>query len=226
MIKILYVEDDVMIGKTTFHLLQHEKFEVDWAKTGTEALNLLFSNLYHIVLLDLGLPELEGLDILKHIRNKADLTNMSVIIISARDQSKDKILGLKCGADDYIVKPYDFDELVARIETVLRRGKFNQAIEEICFCAKDVCLFPQTHKVLKKNIEIELAPKEWAILEPLMMYRRQIFSRQMLEEKLYDWDGPISSNAIEVHIHKLRQKLGKDFIRTVRGLGYCIDLDE
>lgn len=225
MIKILYIEDDVMIGKTTFQLLQHEKFQIDWAKTGTQALAYLSSNVYHITLLDLGLPELEGLDILKHIRNKADLTDMGVIIISARDQSKDKIQGLKSGADDYIVKPYDFDELVARIESVLRRGRFNQVVEDICFCAKDICLFPNTHKVLKNHIEVFLSPKEWAILEPMIMYQRQIFSREMLEQKLYDWDGLISSNAVEVHIHKLRQKLGKDIIRTVRGLGYCIEPD-
>ncbi|WP_252065312.1 response regulator transcription factor, partial [Acinetobacter nosocomialis] len=164
-IKILYVEDDVMIGKTSFHLLQHENFLVDWAKTGNEALEFLFNKLYHIVLLDLGLPELDGLEILKHIRKTADLTNMSVIIISARDQSKDKILGLKCGADDYIVKPYDFDELIARIESVLRRGKFNHSIEDVCFSAKDVSLFPQSQRVTKNKIEVDLSPKEWAILE-------------------------------------------------------------
>lgn len=125
MIRVLYIEDDVMIGKSTYQLLQHEKFHVDWAQTGLQALDLLFRNVYHIALLDLGLPEIDGLEILKHIRKKADLNRMGIIIISARDQSKDKILGLKLGADDYLVKPYDFEELVARIESVLRRSHFN-----------------------------------------------------------------------------------------------------
>ena len=122
MIRVLYIEDDAMIGKSTYQLLQHEKFQVDWAQTGLQALDLLFRNVYHIALLDLGLPELDGLEILKHIRKKADLNRMGVIIISARDQSKDKILGLKLGADDYLIKPYDFEELTARIESVLRRS--------------------------------------------------------------------------------------------------------
>ncbi len=222
MIKILYIEDDLMIGKSTFRLLKHEKFNVDWAKTGLEAFDLLFNHVYHLVLLDLGLPELEGLEVLKHIRQKSDLKQLGVIIISARDQSRDKIQGLRLGADDYIVKPYDFDELVARIESVLRRGKFS-TIEEICFEVGDTQMFPNTRKVLKQGHIVELSAKEWAVLEPLMMYPNQIFSRQTLEQKLYDWDVELNSNTIEVHIHKLRQKLGKDLIRTVRGLGYCIE---
>ncbi|WP_343596250.1 response regulator transcription factor [Acinetobacter sp.] len=223
MIRILYVEDDVMIGKTTYQLLQHAKFQVDWAQTGLEALDLLFGNHYHVALLDLGLPEVEGLDLLKHIRKKADLNRMGVIIISARDQSRDKIQGLKLGADDYLVKPYDFEELVARIESVLRRSHFNIA-EELSFKVGDVQLFPNTHRVLKKGQNVELSNKEWAILEPMMMYPNQIFSRQTLEQKLYDWQTEINSNTIEVHIHNLRQKLGKNLIRTVRGLGYCIEM--
>lgn len=222
MIRILFVEDDVMIGKTTCQLLQHAKFQVDWAKTGLEALDLLFSHHYHVALLDLGLPEIDGLELLKHIRKKADLNRMGVIVISARDQSKDKIQGLKLGADDYLVKPYDFDELTARIEAVLRRSHFNIA-EELSFKVGDVQLFPNTHRVLKEGKNVELSNKEWAILEPMMMYPNQIFSRQALEQKLYDWQTEINSNTIEVHIHNLRQKLGKNLIRTVRGLGYCIE---
>jgi len=221
-IRILYIEDDLMVGKSTYQLFQHEKFEIDWAKTGLEALDYLFGQTYHIVLLDLGLPELEGLEVLKHIRKQVDLNKMGVIIISARDQSRDKIQGLRLVADDYIVKPYDFDELIARIESVLRRGNYN-SLEEIHFKVGNVQLFPNTHRVIKGKKKIELSAKEWAILEPMMMYPNQIFSRQMLEQKLYNWDTDISSNTIEVHIHNLRYKLGKDFIRTVRGLGYCID---
>lgn len=225
MIRVLYIEDDAMIGKSTYQLLQHEKFQVDWAQTGLQALDLLFRNVYHIALLDLGLPELDGLEILKHIRKKADLNRMGVIIISARDQSKDKILGLKLGADDYLIKPYDFEELTARIESVLRRSHLS-IDEEICFKVGNIQLFPTTHRILKAGKNIELSQKEWAILEPMMMYPNQIFSKQVLEEKLYDWQTEINSNTIEVHVHNLRQKLGKDLIRTVRGLGYCIETHE
>jgi len=221
-IRILYIEDDVMIGKTTFKLLQHEKFEVDWAKNGIEALDFLFRQTYHLVLLDLGLPELDGLDVLKHIRKKMELNKLAVIIISARDQSKEKIQGLKLGADDYIVKPYDFDELVARIESVLRRGNYS-SLSEISFKVGQIQLFPNTHRLLKEGQPINVSNKEWAILEPMMMYPNQIFSKNMLEEKLYDCDDEVNSNTIEVHIHNLRQKLGKDFIRNVRGLGYCVE---
>ena len=222
MIRILYIEDDVMIGKTTFKLLQHEKFEVDWAKNGIEALDFLFRQTYHLVLLDLGLPELDGLDVLKHIRKKMELNKLAVIIISARDQRKEKIQGLKLGADDYIVKPYDFDELVARIESVLRRGNYS-SLSEISFKVGQIQLFPNTHRLLKEGQPINVSNKEWAILEPMMMYPNQIFSKNMLEEKLYDCDDEVNSNTIEVHIHNLRQKLGKDFIRNVRGLGYCVE---
>jgi len=211
-----------MIGKTTFKLLQHEKFEVDWAKNGIEALDFLFRQTYHLVLLDLGLPELDGLDVLKHIRKKMELNKLAVIIISARDQSKEKIQGLKLGADDYIVKPYDFDELVARIESVLRRGNYS-SLSEISFKVGQIQLFPNTHRLLKEGQPINVSNKEWAILEPMMMYPNQIFSKNMLEEKLYDYDDEVNSNTIEVHIHNLRQKLGKDFIRNVRGLGYCVE---
>ncbi len=174
MIRILYIEDDVMIGKTTFKLLQHEKFEVDWAKNGIEALDFLFRQTYHLVLLDLGLPELDGLDVLKHIRKKMELNKAAVIIISARDQSKEKIQGLKLGADDYIVKPYDFDELVARIESVLRRGNYS-SLSEISFKVGQIQLFPNTHRLLKEGRPINVSNKEWAILEPMMMYPNQIF---------------------------------------------------
>lgn len=165
------------------------------------------------------------MDVLKHIRKKIELNKIAVIIISARDQSRDKIQGLKLGADDYIVKPYDFDELVARIESVLRRGNY-ASLNELNFNVGQVQLFPNTHRILKDGQPINLSTKEWSILEPMMMYPNQIFSKQMLEEKLYDCDDEINSNTIEVHIHNLRQKLGKDFIRNVRGLGYCVETQE
>ncbi|MCF9033586.1 response regulator transcription factor [Acinetobacter nectaris] len=221
MLKVLFVEDDLMIGKTTFQLLMHENYEVDWARTGLEALDYLFKQTYHLILLDLGLPELEGLDVLKHIRHKAEFNKMGIIIISARDQTTDKIQGLRLGADDYLVKPFDFDELLARMEVIIRRSA-NYSHQEVSFSVGDLVMYPSTHRLLKANEPVVLSMKEWTILEPLMMYPNQIFSREMLEQKLYNWNDDVQSNTIEVHIHNLRVKLGKTTIRTVRGLGYCM----
>lgn len=219
MIKILFVEDDHMIGESTHILLQHEGFMVDWVRSGLHALDALSRQQYHLVLLDLGLPELEGMEVLKRIRQDSQI---GVLIITARDGVKDRVKGLNQGADDYLVKPYEFEELIARINALLRRSQ--QATTAMDFYqVDDVKLYPISHRLFKKDQEIELSSKEWAILEPLMSHPNQIFSKSHLEQKLYDWQSDISSNTIEVYIHHLRQKLGKDFIRTVRGLGYCID---
>lgn len=221
MLRVLFVEDDLMIGKTTFQLLEHENYQVDWARTGLEALDYLFNHTYNLILLDLGLPELEGMSVLKHIRDKAELNKTGVIIISARDQTVDKVQGLKLGADDYMVKPFDFDELLARMEVVIRRSS-NYTREEISFSVGDLVMYPSTHRLFKEGHPVPLSVKEWTILEPMMMYPNQIFSREMLEQKLYRWSDDVQSNTIEVHIHNLRAKLGKKSIRTVRGLGYCV----
>jgi two-component system response regulator QseB len=223
MIKILFVEDDRMIGESTHILLQHEGFIVDWVRSGLHALDALSRHQYHVVLLDLGLPELEGMEVLKHIRQSSQQDNqIGVLIITARDGIKDRVKGLNQGADDYLVKPYEFEELIARINALLRRSQ--QATTALdCYEIADVRLYPVSHRLFKKDQEIEISSKEWAILEPMMSNPNQIFSKSHLEQKLYDWQSDISSNTIEVYVHHLRQKLGKDFIRTVRGFGYCID---
>lgn len=219
MISVLFVEDDCMIGESTHILLQHEGFEVTWVRTGLEALDALACHDYQLVLLDLGLPELEGLEVLKRIRLDSQI---AVLIITARDGVKDRVRGLSQGADDYLVKPYEFEELMARIEAVLRRTNPTLLTQDYYEVA-DIRLYPATHRLLKNEQEIELSNKEWAILEPMMMHPNQIFSKSHLEQKLYDWQSEVSSNTIEVYVHHLRQKLGKDLIRTVRGLGYCIE---
>ncbi len=223
MIKVLFVEDDSMIGESTHILLQHEGFEVTWVRTGLEALDALACHDYQLVLLDLGLPELTGLEVLKRIRQDNDRNSqIAVLIITARDGVKDRIRGLSQGADDYLVKPYEFEELMARIEAVLRRTNPTLLTQDYYEVA-DIRLYPATHRLFKNEQEIELSIKEWAILEPMMMHPNQIFSKSHLEQKLYDWQSEVSSNTIEVYVHHLRQKLGKDLIRTVRGLGYCIE---
>ena len=188
-----------------------------------EALDALACGEYQLVLLDLGLPELEGLDVLKRIRQDNDQNNhIAVVIITARDGVKDRVRGLSQGADDYLVKPYEFEELMARMEAVLRRTNPTLLTQDYYEVA-DIRLYPATHRLVKQGQEIELSNKEWAILQPMMMHPNQIFSKSHLEQKLYDWQSEVSSNTIEVYVHHLRQKLGKDLIRTVRGLGYCIE---
>ncbi|MDR9777702.1 response regulator transcription factor, partial [Rhizobium hidalgonense] len=190
---------------------------------GLEALDALACGEYQLVLLDLGLPELEGLDVLKRIRQDNDQNNhIAVVIITARDGVKDRVRGLSQGADDYLVKPYEFEELMARMEAVLRRTNPTLLTQDYYEVA-DIRLYPATHRLVKQGQEIELSNKEWAILQPMMMHPNQIFSKSHLEQKLYDWQSEVSSNTIEVYVHHLRQKLGKDLIRTVRGLGYCIE---
>ena len=222
MVRILFVEDDQMIGESTHILLQHEGFQVDWARTGMQALDALARQDYHLVLLDLGLPEMDGMQVLRRIRED---NSIAVLIITARDGLKDRVGGLNAGADDYLVKPYEFDELVARIRALLRRTQ-PLTVEKGYYQIGNIRMHPATHRLYKDDVEIEISNKEWAILEPMMMHPNQIFSKNHLEQKLYDWQSDVSSNTIEVYVHHLRQKLGKDFIRTVRGLGYCIDLPE
>lgn len=223
MIKILFVEDDPMIGESTQILLQHEGYAVDWVRSGLAAMDALARHTYQLVLLDLGLPELEGMEVLRRIRHDSmhSDSQIGVLIITARDSLKDRVRGLNQGADDYLVKPYEFEELIARINALLRRS--SPAVVQDCYQIAGIRLYPATHRIFKQQQEIELSNKEWAILEPMMMHPGQIFSKSHLEQKLYDWQSDVSSNTIEVYIHHLRQKLGKDFIRTIRGIGYCID---
>lgn len=235
MIKLLFVEDDPMIGESTQILLQHEGFVIDWVCSGLAALDALAQHEYQMVLLDLGLPEMEGMEVLRRIRqannqssspnniqNNKQNSNIAVLIITARDGLKDRVRGLNQGADDYLVKPYEFEELIARIHALLRRSTALSATQDYYQIA-DIRLYPASHRLFKQQQEIELSNKEWAILEPMMLHPNQIFSKSHLEQKLYDWQTDVNSNTIEVYIHHLRQKLGKDFIRTVRGIGYCID---
>ena len=231
MIKLLFVEDDPMIGESTQILLQHEGFAIDWVCSGLAALDALAQHDYQMVLLDLGLPEMQGMEVLRRIRqannqnnslNTQPNSNMPVLIITARDSLKDRVRGLNQGADDYLVKPYEFEELIARIHALLRRSS-SLSVTQDYYQIADIRLYPASHRLFKQQQEIELSNKEWAILEPMMLHPNQIFSKSHLEQKLYDWQSDVNSNTIEVYIHHLRQKLGKDFIRTVRGIGYCID---
>lgn len=218
MTKILMIEDDFMIAESTQTLLRYQQFDVVWVNNGIEALQQLSQQPFDLVLLDLGLPMMDGIQVLKQIRQKKQIP---VLIISARDQLQHRLDGLNHGADDYMIKPYEFDELLARIHALLRRSGHETALSSKQLLRHgDVSVDLEQHEVRYQNQAIELSNREWAILTPLMLYPNKIFSKANLEDKLYDMDSEISSNTIEVYIHHLRQKLGKDFIRTIRGLGY------
>ena len=219
MSKILIIEDDFMIAESTQTLLKYQGFDVDWVNNGIDGLKKIQHEEVDVVLLDLGLPMMDGMQVLKQIRQNHP--TLPVLIISARDQLQQRVDGLNHGADDYLVKPYEFDELLARIHALLRRsGKEQIQNSEALLSYGDLVLDIEQHLVKFKGEYIDLSNREWAILVPLVTHPNKIFSKANLEDKLYDFDSEISSNTIEVYVHHLRSKLGKDFIRTIRGLGY------
>jgi two-component system, OmpR family, response regulator QseB len=219
MTKILIIEDDFMIAESTQTLLKYQGFEVEWVNNGIDGLKLLQQSEFDAVLLDLGLPLMDGMQVLKQIRQIQP--TLPVLIISARDQLQQRVDGLNQGADDYLIKPYEFDELIARIHALLRRsGKEQQANQQHVLTYGELVLDVEQHLAKYKGQYIDLSNREWAILIPLVTHPNKIFSKTNLEDKLYDFDSEISSNTIEVYVHHLRNKLGKDFIRTIRGLGY------
>lgn len=219
MTKILIIEDDFMIAESTQTLLQYQGFEVIWVNNGIDGLKKIQQEQVDAVLLDLGLPMMDGMQVLKQIRQIHPA--LPVLIISARDQLQQRVDGLNQGADDYLIKPYEFDELLARLHALLRRsGKVQLQNSQSILSYGDLILDIEQHLAKFKGEYIDLSNREWAILIPLVTHPNKIFSKTNLEDKLYDFDSEISSNTIEVYVHHLRNKLGKDFIRTIRGLGY------
>ncbi|AYA69465.1 DNA-binding response regulator [Acinetobacter sp. WCHA55] len=219
MSKILIIEDDFMIAESTQTLLRYQQFDVVWVNNGFDGLKQLQQHPFDVVLLDLGLPMMDGMQVLKNIRSL--YPTLPVLIISARDQLQNRVDGLNQGADDYLIKPYEFDELLARIHALLRRsGTLKQQKQSQILSYAGLELDEDLHLAKYKGQTIDLSNREWAILIPLVSHPNKIFSKTNLEEKLYDLDSEINSNTIEVYIHHLRAKLGKDFIRTIRGLGY------
>lgn len=217
--KILIIEDDFMIAESTQTLLKYQGFEVVWVNNGIDGLKQIQQEPIDAVLLDLGLPMMDGMQVLKQIRQNYPV--LPILIISARDQLQQRVDGLNHGADDYLIKPYEFDELLARLNALLRRsGKAQLQNSQSTLTHGDLVLDVEQHLVKFKGEYIDLSNREWAILLPLVMHPNKIFSKSNLEDKLYDYDSEINSNTIEVYVHHLRNKLGKDFIRTIRGLGY------
>ena len=215
--RLLLVEDDAMIGETVLLVLRAEHYAVDWVRDGVMADGALKSEQYDLVLLDLGLPKRDGLDVLRALRSRR--AHVPVLIATARDAVGDRIAGLDAGADDYVVKPYDIDELLARIRALLRRSAGRG---EPVFSHRGVSLNPATREATVQGQPVSLSAREWAVLEALIARPGALLSRAQLEEKLFSWKDDVSSNAVEVYVHGLRKKLGNDFIQNVRGLGYVV----
>ena len=215
--RVLLVEDDTMIGASVRQGLRQDGFTVDWVQDGRAAELAVENAVYDLMVLDLGLPKKEGLEVLKQLRRRGN--GLPVVIVTARDAVADRVKGLDAGADDYLVKPFDLDELAARIRALLRR-RSGRADPVIRYGA--VTLNPATREVTCDDKPVTLSAREFALLDAFLDRPGAVLSREQLEEKLYGWGEEVQSNAVEVYIHALRRKLGQDFIRNVRGVGYRV----
>ncbi|RYY75470.1 MAG: response regulator [Gammaproteobacteria bacterium] len=215
--KILLVEDDVLLAEGIVKALSLAGFAVNWLETGKAACVHVVAEPPDIMLLDLGLPDMEGLDVLKLVRQKKLPTQ--VLILTARDTTHAKVTGLDAGADDYLTKPFAVDELLARLRVLERRiGNASSAIITL----GPVSINTSHHQAMLNGEELNLSRREYMVLKALMENAGVIHTREGLEGKLYSWGDEVASNTIEVHIHTLRKKLPQDFIRTVRGVGYVV----
>jgi two-component system response regulator QseB len=216
--RLLLVEDDSMIGEAARQGLRQEGHTVDWVRDGKQAEVAVSDRVHDLVLLDLGLPRRDGLSLLREWRARG--IGIPVVIITARDAVSDRIAGLDAGADDYLVKPFDLDELSARVRAVTRRraGRAESVLR-----AGELEIDTATKRVQWKGAEVALSAREYALLEALAQRPGAYLTRSQLEQRLYGWDEEIASNAVEVHIHALRRKFDPALIRNVRGLGYTLE---
>ncbi|SDI99086.1 two-component system, OmpR family, response regulator/two-component system, OmpR family, response regulator QseB [Pseudomonas delhiensis] len=216
--RLLLVEDDSALGEGVRTGLRQEGYTIDWLKDGASALHALQHEAFDLVVLDLGLPRLDGVEVLRRLR--AGGANLPVLILTARDATEDRIAGLDAGADDYLVKPFDLDELKARLRALLRRsaGRARVLIEHA-----GVSLDPATQQVSYRGQPVVLTPKEYLLLHELLAQPGKVFTRERLTQLLYGWDEEAESNTLEVHIYHLRKKLSGELIRTVRGIGYLVE---
>jgi len=217
--RILLVEDDLMIGKTLLAALQRDGYSVDWVKDGQAARVALdtMGEAYALVLLDLGLPKKSGLELLREVRRGG--SKVRVLIVTAKDEIADRVAGLDAGADDYLVKPFSQDELEARMRALLRR---DVAHGDNVLRNGNLVLNRSTRTVTRDGLPVELSKREFALLAALLERPGTALSKAQLEERLYSWGDEVESNAVEVHVHNLRRKLGAEAIRTIRGVGYVI----
>ena len=218
--RILLAEDDPLLGDGLRAGLRQLGFQVDWVRDGDAAERELRAQPYEVAVLDLGLPRKDGLDVLAAIRRSGILT--PVLVLTARDAVPDRIRGLDVGADDYVVKPVDLHELAARLRALVRRAH-GQPQERLS--AQDVVLDPASRSVQQAGEQVTLSTREFDLLQAFMLGADRVLSREQLAQQLYSWGQEVESNAVEVHIHNLRHKLGAALIHTVRGVGYMLQRD-
>ena len=216
--RILLVEDDDMIGKAVSVALKDAAYAVDWVKDGDTAERTLQYGEHQAVLLDLGLPKRDGMDVLRHLRKAG--SRIPVIVITARDGVESRINGLDLGADDYLVKPFDINELLARLRAVVRR-QGGQAAPLLT--NGSVSLDPSTHKAMYHDTMVILSAREFALLHALLLHPGRILTRGQLEEYIYGWNEEVESNAVDFLIHGVRKKLGAEVIKNVRGAGWMVE---
>lgn len=216
--RLLLVEDDVPLAEGIRMALKPEGYTVDWLQDGASALHALGSETFDLVILDLGLPRMDGLQVLQHLRAAAN--PVPVLVLTARDATADRIAGLDAGADDYLVKPFDLAELKARLRALLRRsvGRSQPLLEY-----RGICLDPTSMEVTFGGHPVAMPRKEFLLLHELLAQPGRVLTRDKLQQVLYGWDEEVESNALEVHIHHLRKKFFPELIRTVRGVGYLVD---
>lgn len=215
--RILVVEDDALLGDAIQSGLRELGNAVDWVQDGAAASRALEVESYSAVVLDLGLPRLSGLDLLRRLRTRLDF--VPVLILTARDTVDDRIRGLDAGADDYLVKPFDMGELAARLRAIARRSA---GVAAPVLKVGEVALDSAAHQVTYRGKPVELSHREFALLEALLRNAGRVLSRGQLEQALYPWGEEVESNAVEVHVHHLRRKLAPGLIQTVRGVGYLV----
>lgn len=216
--RLLLVEDDELLGDALKTGLTQFGYIVDWLKDGEAARTAVKIESFELIILDLGLPKLSGLNFLQAIRNEGDKT--PVLIITARESIEDRVKGLDSGADDYLIKPFDLNELSARIRALTRRsqGRADTALQY-----ENIILDPAAHSVQVDNVPVNVPRREFSLLQKLLENVGQVLSRDQLMQSIYGWAEDVDSNTLEVHVHNLRKKLNANFIRTIRGIGYMIE---
>jgi two-component system response regulator QseB len=215
---ILLIEDNRGISETVGEFLERRGYSVDYAADGITGLHIAVTNSYDVIVLDLMLPGLDGIELCRKLRNEAKLAT-PVLMLTARDTVEDKLVGLDAGADDYLVKPFSLDELAARMRALLRR---DVAREDNALRNGDLTLDPASRIVTRNDAVVDVSTREFALLAALLERPGTALSKSQLEERLYGWGEEVESNAVEVHVHNLRKKLGAEAIRTIRGVGYVI----
>jgi len=216
--KLLIVEDDELLRQGLSLALTSDNYACDCASTAAEACSLLQAGQYSLIILDLGLPDKDGATLLRQWRRQS--ISLPVLILTARDALEDRVDGLDAGADDYLIKPFALVELQARVRALIRRyqGHSDNLLE-----VGNITLNLSTQQVYQRQVLMEITPKEFSLLSRLMMRAGQTVNRELLQQDLYTWQDDLGSNTLEVHIHNLRRKLGKELIHTVRGIGYRLD---